>query len=122
MVERGASEGQGASVRTSIGGFVNMTTNTGNVSLVNPGVWHHIALVYDTTNSLQRLYVDGQQFLQAAQSGNTLWSSGTTPRFWVAGSQNAAGKFNGQLARCRLSNIARAASYMQDVYQRGAGF
>ncbi len=114
FVSRGASEGLGASVRAT--SFTNMTSVAG--AYVNPGVWHHHALVYDTANSLQILYLDGQVVARASQSGNAQWTNGTTPKMWVAGTQNAAGQFQGQLARFRISDIARSQSYLQGVYQR----
>ncbi len=115
FVSRGASEGLGASVRATA--FTNITSTTGG-AYVNPGVWHHHALVYDTANSLMILYLDGHVIARSSQTGNAQWTNGTTPKMWIAGTQNSAGQFLGQLARFRISNIARSQSYLQDVYKR----
>jgi hypothetical protein len=79
--------------------------------------WHHLAVSYDGTYG--RLYLDGEIQARSSNTGNTQWSTGTTPRICLALGQNAAGQFRGAMSRFRLSNIARSQSYLRTVYATG---
>ncbi len=114
----------GNSAANSIGSTVRATTFRTQTILSQffvpwLGAWNHVALVYDTTNSLTLIYVNGEIISTAADTGNVLWANGTTPTFAIARDQNASGQFNGKFSRIRLSNIARSQAYMRAVYKKG---
>lgn len=115
----------GNSTTNSLGAVVRATTFRGSVTIMtglqapNLGLWHHVALVYDTTNSLINLYFDGACIHQVSETGNLQWSNGTTPTISIGKDQNSAGQFYGQLSRFRISNIARSQAYCAAVYKAG---
>jgi hypothetical protein len=114
----GAVDALAFNVQT-VAGNIGVANLTG-LSVINPGVWHYLAAVYDTTNSLIKLYLDGEVIAQAAHTGNIQWTNGTSPKLWVGGSAANAG-ITGSLSRYRLSNIVRSRETLLSVYQRGMG-
>ncbi len=99
--------------------FTSGGSTAGNL-IVQPHVWQHVALVYDTAGGTVYLYVAGEVVLRATSiTGNVQWSLGTTPTFQVGLGQNSAGQFRGQVSRLRLSNIARSQAYLRAVYKAG---
>jgi hypothetical protein len=114
----------GNGVANSIGSTVRATTFRTQTILSGffvpwLGAWNHIALVYDTANSLTLIYLNGEIVSTAADTGNVAWTNGTTPTFAIARDQNSSGQFNGKIQCVRLSNIARSTAYMRAVYKKG---
>lgn len=84
-------------------------------------VWHHIGLTYDGA-SVCNLYIDGERWGQATgQTGSIVFGFGTTPTLCLARNIGGTSQFIGQLAKLRLSNIARAQSYFRDTYAKAMG-
>jgi hypothetical protein len=78
--------------------------------------WHYIVATYDGSNVY--LYVNGDVVATHTNTGSITWTTGTTPKFWVAGTQNSAGQFIGHVSRVRMSNIARSQSYIKSVVRK----
>lgn len=113
-----ASTGQ-FSMTLQTTGFTNTTSAVSFLNSYGQG-WHHLALTYDGTYG--RLYLDGEIQARSSNTGNTQWSTGTTPRICLALGQNSAGQFRGAMSRFRLSNVVRSQSYLRTVYATGMGF
>jgi hypothetical protein len=97
--------------------FVADTTLTSIIQPSTTFAWQYLALVYG--GGAVKLYVNGEvAFTHSAISGNVLWTNGTTPSFGIGAGQNSAGQFHGLMSKVRLSNIARAQSYLRAVYKK----
>ena len=86
------------------------------------GVWHHIGLTYD--GATLAAWKDGVQVASLSLTGaidygsNGLWFFGAVPTVALGGSGDPV---DGLIDDVRVANVARAASWWMDAYQRGVG-
>jgi hypothetical protein len=114
----GGTGGGGATLRIN-GGIVQfnntgINAGTGEVfgtSQVNDGLWHHVAIVYDSTTGLATVYVDGV----AEAAGDAKTMNITSGNLVIGDSNNHTGNnFGGQLANTRFWTTARTADEIAD--------
>jgi concanavalin A-like lectin/glucanase superfamily protein len=103
--------------------FLNMATNQ-NYEHVVQKLWHHVAFVYDAASGFVLIYVDGEIGARVGgQSGAVDWFGGDTPRFSIGyAPNNSTNRFQGQMSRVRISDIARSQAYCREVYRKGMGY
>jgi hypothetical protein len=99
------------------GSGTNMQLTSTAAAAINPGEWHHYAMVRNGTSRSVDFYVDGQKL------GNTL-SYGTTPDgganspFCIGGAlrqdNTVEDPFNGSIDELRVWNVVRTQAEIQD--------
>ena len=90
-------------------GNTTVVTDNNSVSLNN---WHFVAVVYDSTNNLAKISVDGNSFVTASHSGGAYSSS--TANFRIS---NIDGLFfNGSIDEVAVLNIALSGAQIQGIY------
>lgn len=92
----------GGKLRLEVGG----TGVNGNI-VVNNGVWHHVAAVYNpsATNKVT-MYVDGVLDVQSNFTTTTI-STGTTVKFGIGKRVDNINYFNGTIDEVRIWNVAK---------------
>lgn len=100
--------------------FTGPTTPTSVLSTtgVDDGAWHHFAAVYDTTNSVMRVYIDGAQENTTARTGNVGYH-GTN--YVEIGRRHGSlpftdSYFNGLIEEVRFTNEVLGADWIKANY------
>ncbi len=84
---------------------------------IGAGSWKHVVGVYDKSNSVVDLYVNGIQATQKSNNGNSLVSSNNLVEI---GRDNFANRnFNGSIDNVRIYNTALTATEISDLYGTG---
>lgn len=101
---------------TGAGALITQTWNTDDDASVNlgTGVWHHIAVTYDTSAGSAILYVDGSS-VGAKGSGNTTIYNGTAP-FVIGAIANPTFYVDGLIDEVRVWSDIRTAQEIVDNY------
>ena len=90
-------------------GNTTVVTDNNSLSLNN---WHFVAVVYDSTNNLAKISVDGNSFVTSSHSGGAYSSS--TANFRIS---NINGLFfDGQIDAVSIYNFALSASQVTTLY------
>ena len=94
----------GNAIRVEIGG----SGLSGSI-VVNDGVWHHVACVYDpSATDKYALYVDG--FLDVAGNLTTIINTGSANDFRIGQRIDGVNNFDGEIDEVRFYNYARSAA------------
>jgi len=94
-------------------GNTTVVTDNNSLSLNN---WHFVAVVYDSTNNLAKISVDGNSFVTSSHSGGAYSSS--TANFRIS---NINGLFfDGSIDEVAIFNKALSASKIQEIYNATA--
>ncbi len=77
---------------------------------VTPGVWHHLAAVYDSVNDIITVYLDGEEVAQQILYSQLNLRSPLPVNFIVGGPQNSQSSayFKGHIANVRVWDSARS--------------
>jgi hypothetical protein len=108
-----------AGIGNSVNAYGYTTSN-----LINVGQWHHVAMVFDGTQSTNatrlKIYIDGIE--QALTFVNTIpATTGINDEPVIIGKLTSYG-FNGLIDEVRISNIARSAEELAQAYRAGRDF
>ena len=89
-----------------LGGGLPSLNNTINpaVNPVTDGLWHHIAIVFDSAAQTYTSYVDGNQDQQMPATGGNASGTGN---FFLGGNQGVGAPFDGAVDEFRIWNSAR---------------
>ncbi|MEM6471421.1 MAG: LamG-like jellyroll fold domain-containing protein, partial [Planctomycetota bacterium] len=71
--------------------------------------WRHIAYTIDTTNNVQRFYVDGELVAEGSETDNISYDFGSTTTIGAHGTGNANYDFNGSIDDARVYSRALSA-------------
>ena len=100
---------------TSIALNDGSNTQVGGGTLLNDGVWHHVAISYDGVS--RRIYVDGGQDGSSSNSTATLYTNNNSLLIGDNGVWYANQCWNGYIDDVRVYNIALDASEILNIYQ-----
>jgi len=111
--------------QASLRPYINGTNPSATGLSVNDGNWHHVAMTWDSTDGIVRVYVDG--IAQGAVTINMGASITTTgglvlgqDQDSVLGGFDAATAWVGDMDEFRLSNIARSEAWLTTNYRNGS--
>ena len=106
--------------------FINLNGNNINVrfadavtsitSFTDIAGWHHLVAVYDGSNNIQYLYLDGVSKDSDANS-NTLDLDGL--KTIIGGYFNSSYVLNGKISSVAVYNVAKSADEVYAIYQQG---
>ncbi len=93
----------------------NGTVNTGNV-VVNDGVWHHAAYVYNSVTNKGKTYVDG---IPGSDTTAAAWRNTCATTDTRVGSEVGANFFNGTMDNIRVYAMPISDVKMKQLYYNG---
>lgn len=105
--------GGGGRISTAEGSLFSVA---GSTNLADD-VWHHFAIVHDSTGPVQRVYIDGVENITGANT----YSTNNDPTAYIGNRASLNRPFSGSLDDLRVYNRALTASEVSELYNYTGG-